>query len=271
MQTSLSMPTTLDFSPPIEVSTLTNSRGKKILVTRDDRLPGGTKQRACAPLLQSLMKQGHRRFVYASPFSGFAQVALAYVCSILQVQCVLVCEKDQRFPTEKRLHPFSQQAQDYGAEVILVGDLTEAELMASQLNLKDDSLYKIPLGFDCEEFTLHLSQELKKAWDIINRCQKIKTLWLPVGSGTLTRSFLAILPDGIKVKCLNVHVLPETDHRITSLKADKRVDLLQAPMKFHDPALVLPEIPSNLFYDAKIWHLLEQEAQDGDLWWNVAK
>ena len=43
-----------------------------ITIVRDDFLPGGTKQRACGPFLESVTKLGGRHFICASPFAGFA-------------------------------------------------------------------------------------------------------------------------------------------------------------------------------------------------------
>lgn len=59
-----------------------------IRVVRDDLLPGGTKQRASAPFIQDMVNIGYSHFVYASPFAGFAQVALAYTCRMLNVRCI---------------------------------------------------------------------------------------------------------------------------------------------------------------------------------------
>ncbi|HVK60991.1 MAG TPA: hypothetical protein VM432_05555 [Bdellovibrionales bacterium] len=52
-----------------------NIRGSRLHVVRDDLLKAGTKQRAAIPYLLDLRKDGFEEFVYASPFSGFAQIA----------------------------------------------------------------------------------------------------------------------------------------------------------------------------------------------------
>ncbi len=48
-----------------------------IWIAREDLLPGGTKQRAVIPYLRELSALGYRQLAYASPFCGYAQVALA--------------------------------------------------------------------------------------------------------------------------------------------------------------------------------------------------
>ena len=65
-----------DYSPLPVVSKI-SLESKNIFAIRDDLLPGGTKQRAAIPYIHNEIKKGHRHFIYASPFSGFAQVALA--------------------------------------------------------------------------------------------------------------------------------------------------------------------------------------------------
>jgi hypothetical protein len=67
-----------------------------------------------------------------------------------------------------------------------------------------------------------------------------------------------------------VRVLTPDDQRIVRLKTSSRVHLQEADRPFHSPATFLPEIPSNLFYDAKLWSIVDAEGLTGDLWWNVA-
>jgi hypothetical protein len=243
----------------------------KTTVVRDDLLPGGTKQRASGPFIQGLLEQGFNHFIYASPFSGFAQVALAYVCQMLDVKCTIVCERDQRF-VEDKFHPFSMLAQNYGAKLVMVSSLSQAEDLAQSISIFQSRSHKIPLGFDCPEFRHHLNQAVVEAMeDIESRIGLVKNLWIPVGSGTLVRTFLSALPERIKLKCVNVRVLCLDDQRINFLQDHPRVDFYQAPMKFHDAADDFPPIPSNTFYDAKLWSFIKSHGQDRDIWWNVAR
>lgn len=240
------------------------------IVVRDDLLPGGTKQRASAPFIQEMIDQGFRHFLYASPFSGFAQVALAYVCQMLEVPCTIVCERDQRFMHDQ-FHPFSLIAQSYGAKLIMAPDLNQAEDLANQLLLQQNSSMKIPLGFDCASFRHHLKYAVMDAIETIEeQVGPVKNLWLPIGSGTLARTFLTALPERIQIKCVNVKVLSIDDPRIQQLKQHPRIDFFEAPMTFHTAAKHLPPIPSNHFYDAKLWDFINEHGTAGDLWWNVA-
>jgi hypothetical protein len=243
----------------------------KIRVVRDDELPGGTKQRAGIPFIKEMMDQGITHFYYASPFSGYAQVALAYVCRELNAQCTIVCERDKRF-IDERMHPFSEIAQDYRAEVILTEDLSSAEDVALRLSgMKHDS-FKIPLGFDCDSFRKHLSLAVSRAFrEIESKSGPVKNLWLPVGSGTLARTFIESLPDRVKLHCVDVQILSKEDSRLEFIRNNSKVTYYKAPMSFHTPAAESPGIPSNEFYDAKLWSFLKKYAEADDVWWNVAK
>jgi hypothetical protein len=256
-----------ELSPDIQHTYLEGKNGP-LVVVRDDLLPGGTKQRACAPYLTQMAQLGHKEFIYASPFSGYAQVALSYVCQKLKLKCTLVCETQ----SESRFHPYSLLSQQYGARLIKASDLTSAEARAQELVL-NESILKIPLGFDSDDFRFHLKEEIHLKWKKFESTlnTKVKNLWLPLGSGTLAKTFSEILPNHITINCVNVHVLKNKDQRIQKLKKNSRINIYEAPMKFHERANMIPAIPSNEFYDAKLWSFINQYGQAGDVWWNVAK
>ncbi len=258
----------VDLSPRPVLSVLKHEQNETFVV-RDDLLPGGTKQRAAGPYVRDMIRKGYKRFVYASPFSGFAQVALASVCQSLKVECIIVCERDQR-RSDYAFHPFSLTAREYGAKLIMTEDLAEAE--AQTLLLQDEKTLKIPLGFDCPIFRNYLALEFRKALKHIeHRCGPIRTMWMPVGSGTLVRTLLTVLPKEARLKCVNVRILTQEDPRLKAVLADPRVELFEAPVPFRDAAPEPPAIPSNLFYDAKLWSFIKQHGQTGDVWWNVAR
>lgn len=242
-----------------------------VRVVRDDLLPGGTKQRASVPFIGDMINLGYNHFVYASPFAGFAQVALAYSCSMLGVKCTIVCERDHRFEN-RQLHPFSKLAESYGARIILVNNLREAEDLAMSIGFHQYNTFKIPLGFNCKEFRDHLTTVIQKAFrQIENDSGIVKRLWIPVGSGTLMKTFLDALPERVNFHCVDVRVLSQSDTRIQQIKCHSRVEYFEAPMSFHTEATDLPDIPSNTFYDAKLWSFVKSQGTLGDVWWNVAR
>ncbi len=255
--------------PPIHFQHLPLVNGQKIFIAREDLLPGGTKQRACQPYLQHLVNSGYSQFIYASPFAGFAQVALSYCAQRLGIQVILFCEKD---PATQNFHEFSLLAQKYGAQLILCDSLIEAETQANHFLHHRPSFFKIPLGFDDITFR----QELKNALtyplqSFFEKNPKSTRLWVSLGSGTLLKCLRQILPRKINIEAVNVHVLRTDDPRIEMTKYIHGVTVHSATQKFSERCEQEPPIPSNIHYDAKVWSFLKRHAQDGDLWWNVAR
>lgn len=257
-------------SPPAVLDVLSIAN-KTVHVVRDDLLPGGTKQRGLYGLLQGLEARGFRKFAYVSPFCGYAQIALSYLCRQMDLECYLYCEKD---PTalKKTPHAYTMRASAYGAKISLYDSMAEAYSEYDQLKAK--TIYKIPLGFDCTEFKFHYTEALKIVWsDLLLRLpSQPKTLWLPVGSGTLVRNFSALLENSqTKINAVNVHVLSDQDARIAGLNQLPNVRLFSAPQLFAEPSKQCPTFPSNIFYDAKLTSFVSEFGNENDLWWNVAK
>ena len=96
-------------------------------------------------------------------------------------------------------------------------------------------------------------------------------LWISVGSGTLISTFRKVVGDSVELRGINVNVLPKSDPRMISAGNMARTKITEAREFFHEPAKNLPPLPSNLFYDAKLWSFLLQESKEGDIWWNVAR
>jgi 1-aminocyclopropane-1-carboxylate deaminase/D-cysteine desulfhydrase-like pyridoxal-dependent ACC family enzyme len=258
-------------SPAVQIDTLSLERGQ-VYVVRDDLLEGGTKQRAAVPYLTGLMEQGYEEFVYASPFCGFAQIALAVACKMIGAKCSLFCEKNPDFP-DKRPHEFTLLAESNGAKVMMASNLAEAEFIAEEYLVQKPRAKRIALGFDCEEYKTHLRVEIEKQWLAVSKKAGpgLSTVWLPVGSGTLARVFRDFLPESIEIRGVNVHVLADTDTRISGLRSIGGISVSPAPQPFREKARIAPPVASNIYYDAKVWEFVNLEGRDGDVWWNVAR
>ena len=259
----------LDFSPPPVISTFRLGR-KQLLVVRDDLLPAGSKQRGAMPYLRSLVAIGRTHFVYASPFSGFAQVTLGFCCSRLKafgVKCTIYCEKSP----QGSFHDFAYLAQSYGGEIILCESLAEAH--ARSLDMQSNDTHVVPLGFDAPSYRKFLECEIRKHWQTISTKYDILELWLPIGSGTLLNIFKKIVSDNIKIYGVNVNVLPENDPRISTIMQDERVIYIRCQKKIHEAHVGITPVPSNIFYDAKVFSELKKTSgvDSVALWWNVAR
>ena len=270
MSVSFFSPNT-DPVPPLVLDRLFLDFGRSIHVVRDDLLPAGTKQRAVLPLLRDFQMQGVRTVVYASPFAGFAQIALAYGAQQVGLDCILYCERDPGQPGMQP-HAFTQVAKGWGAKIFLANTLDEAEKKAEEAADKK-AAKKIPLGFHCREFSRHFQTVVNQSlMHIRGQLGNFpRRVWLPVGSGTLAQAFRRATPAATELCCVNVHVLPEQDLRIQAVRAMANTKYYAVEQAFADKAREPPPIPSNIHYDAKLWSIIRNHAQNGDLWWNVAK
>lgn len=262
----------LSLSPPVVVEKI-SSHDRQFYVVRDDLLPGGSKQRACYPFLYSLAEKGFSTFYYASPFAGFAQVALAYTCNQMGLRCRIYCEMDVTQRTEFSKHEFTLLAEKFGAEIILTRSLSEAEVQCAKEAQKSSDVVKIPLGFNCHEFKSEFEKALREQWLLVKIAvgKTPMRVWLPVGSGTLTSVFDRVLETQILINCVNVRILTDCDSRIQALLEKPRITMFSTPETFHRKAEIKPVIPSNVHYDAKIWQFLSTHGENGDVWWNVAR
>ena len=243
-----------------------------IQVVREDLLPGGTKERACTPYLQKQIQKGFSQFVYASPFAGFAQVALAASADVLKTKALIFCEK---VPDKNRpeFHEFSKLAQSYGAEIRLCDSLQAAEMQAEEYRLQRNSVLKIPLGFDCDDFRDYLQIALNIQWNILENqiSREPKRLWVSLGSGTLLKTLRKVVPLQIQICAVNVHVLSGSDLRIEASAQLQNVIIFSAPEEFREQSKFHPPITSNIHYDAKVWQFVSRHAGNDDIWWNVAR
>jgi 1-aminocyclopropane-1-carboxylate deaminase/D-cysteine desulfhydrase-like pyridoxal-dependent ACC family enzyme len=260
-------------SPDAEIESIAVLNGSAFVV-RDDRLNGGTKQRAAVPFVAELAARGISEFVYASPFCGFAQVALAAACQAMGVKCVLFAESDKSLADGAFVaHEFTRLARDLGAQITIANDLADATRMSESYCRKQNESFLVPLGFDCASFRHYLKFEIGRQWKIISDLihDQPRTLWLPVGSGTLAGVFRSVISDDTEIRAINVRVLDSSDPRIKKIANLDGVEMSDAPMNFAERATLPPPIPSNVYYDAKIWATFYREAQIGDIWWNVAR
>ncbi|MGQ0508283.1 MAG: hypothetical protein ACT4TC_23540 [Myxococcaceae bacterium] len=260
------------FSPPVVIDAV-RAGDRRVFVVRDDLLEGGTKQRAAIPFLREAVAAGYREFVYASPFAGFAQVALAASCRALAVPCTLFAEGDPGRTGPIAAHGLTQLAASFGARIQLSRTLSEAEAAAATHVTGQQTRMKVPLGFDTPGFTRHLRLALALQWEWLAAQVPIhpRRLWLPVGSGTLASVFREVVPREVLLQCVDVHVLPSADPRLQRIRQLDRTRHYSAPESFGEAVRSQPPVPSNHFYDGKLWQFLVRMAEDGDIWWNVGR
>jgi hypothetical protein len=215
----------------------------KILVVRDDLVPGGTKRRILPGMLL-----GGQEYVYASPAYGYAQIALAHACRDVGSSATVFTAKRQV------LHPRTLEARAAGAKVVKVptGYLSNVQAKA-RAYCEATGAIMLPFGMDAPEFRSGLT-------DIARRLDVTPDeVWSVAGSGVLTRSLQAAWPYA-RFHAVQVGKPPVIG----------RASLLKAPELFEDDARIRPPFPSCSNYDAKAWRFIAASARPGALFWNVA-
>lgn len=220
-------------------------------VVRDDRVPGGTKERALRLYLPDL---GATKVVYASPAQGFAQVAVARVCRDLGIEFHLFIAE------RKEQHPRTLLAEAYGAVLHKVSPGYLATVEARAREWADaEGARLLPFGLHSTKFIGCLVEVIRGTPG-----DPPTEVWVAAGSGTLATAIRKAWPDAA------VHAVQVGREVEPELKADRGVTVHVYDRDFADPARVTPPFPSVMEYDAKAWELMQDKGAEGALFWNVA-
>lgn len=237
----------ITLNPPIVVDTV-----GRILVVRDDLLPGGTKQRG-GSIIKDIKND---EIIYAGPWNGFAQVALAIACKMYNKKATIFMSRDD-YKTNIR-------ARQYGANIMKMHNANLKTLQeAAQKYASQSGGYLMPFGFDDEKFKKILETSIVSALPPNLPRSFNKTIWVVAGSATLANVLANVFPHA-KFNLVQVGKTIWPDQIDTN-----RMKVLIAKEKFYDVATHLPPYVSAETYDAKLWQYA-QYADDGDLIWNVA-
>tara|TARA_R100000808_G_C2138693_1_gene146692 strand:+ start:1062 stop:1754 length:693 start_codon:yes stop_codon:yes gene_type:complete len=217
----------------------------KINVVRDDFLEGGTKMRFILPFIQ---ERKEKEFVYASPSFGYAQVALASCCKILNKKAVIFS------PKRKEPHLLTLKAKELGATIYQVpyGYLSNIQSKAKKYCINEGA-FLIPFGVDIPTASNSLTN-VAKSLNI-----RPKEVWTVSGSGTLTR---ALQKAWTKAKFYAVEIGKKNSDIGNAIR-------LTAPEKYEQKSKLKPPFPSSLWYDAKCWQFIIKNAKENALFWNV--
>lgn len=216
------------------------------LVVRDDLLPGGTKRRAVAAVIER-----GREHVYAGPAQGYAQVALAYGCEDAgETPCTLfVAQRGDDTP-------LMSEARAHGARYeLVVGGVQPIVNAKARAYARFHGARLVPLGFDTDAFRAAL----------VNVARALPVtpaeVWCVAGTGTLARCLAEAWP-AATVNAVCVGMAARLAPSIVSHRA---------PESFADDAQEPPPFPSVTNYDAKAWRFVVRHAKPGALVWNVGR
>jgi hypothetical protein len=221
-------------------------RRGELIIVRDDRIEGGTKVRALAPLLAA---RPEAAVVYASPAEGYAQLAIAVAAREAGKTAHLFLAQRPRGQ-----HATSEAARRLGAVWHLEAPGYLSQLQAAARAFADQApALLLPFGLAMPEI-LHGLTAVARSLELSPR-----EVWCAAGSGLLTRALQAAWPKA-QHHAVRVGRAPDVG----------RARLWEAPERFAQPARRPPPFPSAPHYDAKVWQFIRAQATPGALFWNVA-
>lgn len=259
------------YNPPIEISdvkTTGNTKNKTIHIVRDDLIIGGTKCRATIPYLKHLIETNPKitEFIYLGASNGYAQVALAYSLQLLKSNIKLTIysqtvNKRANFTEITKLQNLTKYLYHNMNYNIQNKPFRDIWPIIDEYLEKHSSTKLLPFGLDDENFKKYLSDALFDY--LMEFVDKIKRLWMVVGSGTLFSILYNLLP---KTYFCLVQVGKEFD---TTGYDVLRIKLYKSEKKLYEPTSKSVSYPTTLSYDAKVWEF-ENDFRDEDYIWNVA-
>ena len=248
--------------------TTKNSHQIQINVIRDDYLPAGTKQRAMIPYFK---KQKETEFVYVSPYTGGAQITLAYATQKTKKYVTLFINK------VRPRHPLTTKAlkladpDKFKLIEVANGSFKKMRQISKEYihKVKQEKginyITEIALGFDNPEYHSIFVEQLQKALPAKLKKNPPKRMWVPSGSATILNALYKVFP---KTYFLAVQtgrtIWP--DQLIPS-----RTTLYKSTEFFYDKAQVQPPYPTTKAYDAKAWKFVLKYGKNDDYIWNVTK
>lgn len=217
-----------------------------VFVVRDDLYHGGTKAR----VLRHLIRQGGH-YVYATPFCGGAQTALAVVAQEKKAKMTLFVAD------RKKEHWRTTQAEGMGAEIkrIRPGYLNVVQARAKEyVERTGAELFEFGLA---SKFAVQRISEEAASIDL-----DPDEVWCASGSGVLARALTLAYPTA----AINV---VEVGRKLRPSDVSN-AKIWKTPLPYNKPHKVSPPFSSDLHYEAKAWEVCKLNKGKGKvLFWNV--
>lgn len=241
----------------------------KLNIIRDDLLEAGSKQRAMIPYL---LKNKAKEFVYITPYTGSAQITLAY-SSLYTGKRVSIFINDV-----EPMHDLTKKALSYGVVNLFKipnGGFKKMDKYANNYvkwkkkEKGDNYIYLFNLGFNNKEYIDLLYSQLNKAIpDTVKKA--IKRLWIPTGSSALINALYSVFPKDKypKIQFLSVQIGKTVWDDMVDLS---RTIIYRSEEFFYDIAKIQPPYPTTKSYDAKIWKFIIEYAENEDYVLNITK
>ena len=231
-------------------------------VVRDDLLEGGSKRRFVDRMMRDEIENGIEEFVYGGcPANGYAQLSLTLQANAYGKKAIFFMAQRSM----QNLHPYQQQALDYGADIRWVpnGMLQVTKKRALDYYNEDPVNRRLlQLGLDdnrVREDIRDLAKTIETDYNI-----NLSEIWSVGSSGTLTRGLQMAFPDK------DVHVV-SVGHKMREGVGRARLYLSDYKFTQEVKEEDKPPFPSVPTYDAKAWPVMRKYAKKGSLFWNVGK
>ena len=226
--------------------------GRTINVIRDDALEGGTKSRGLPALFGAYPEVSE--WVYASPTTGYAQIALAYCAKQTGRKATVFV------PKRAKLSPYTQRAIEWGADIrqVNMGFLKNCQRAAARYveGQANKACRLVPFGVNHPAMTA----EITKAAKLLP--EDPKEVWCVFGSGTLTRSLQKAWPNA-------EHNIVLVGREPSMGETGIAAHVFRAKEGFSQNAKIQPPFTCVANYDAKAWQFVLRYAEDGAYFWNV--
>jgi 16S rRNA G966 N2-methylase RsmD len=243
------------YNPPMVITQHTYNK-IKFNVFRDDALMSGTKQRAIVDVLQKINK---KKFIYAGPVQGFAQIALAYGARLTHKTAVLFLIKQQ---PRTDLTQFALTFGSVEIHEIENGYLKKLQECAEKYHKENSDSYLLSFGCGEKTYTDVLKKNIKES---IPKNISPKRIWIVAGSATVLNALYKVFPKAY-------FMVVQVGKKIWNDQLDlKRTTLFISDEKYVDNAKELPPYPTVATYDGKLWVFFKKYGKSGDYIYNIAK
>lgn len=264
---------------------------QEIFVKREDLAcsapgPPFAKVRGLYPVLKKLKAQGITHFGYMDTSISMAGWGLSYFCKKMGLKAVIF------YPVYKNGKRHNQEFQikkwkEFGATIIpfekpnrLMINWYRARKILKE-GYPDSEM--LPQGLPFEETIEKVSDEVKKDFEIF---QKIKTIVLCIGSGTMASGILRGLHSIIaKTEIYGIVVAPKDTARMKKkiynmagvdekgfFAFKGRVNIIDHGFQYTDKEMIECPFPCNPYYDLKAWKWMVEnidKIEHPALFWNV--
>lgn len=219
-------------------------------VVRGDLYPGGLKCRVLTEMLQEDVAE--KEIVYAGCYFGHSSFALGVAGLLTGKKITVFLPAPVR---ETYIHRLAQSMNN--VRCIIANNSHQDEVQgAAHYYAEAKGARLLPIGFNFGPFTDRYIKIIR------NLCPAPPEAWLTGGSGVTARCMQSAWPTTM-INVIDLNIRSNSD-----FGAPNKV--WKIPEKLSDEATILPPWPAAIYYDAKAWRVIKENAQPGALVWSIA-